>query len=41
MKKSISENVCESCIKVKQQQKSFKKLQLKANIILKKIYVNI
>ena len=41
MKKSISKNACESCMKAKQQRKSFKKFQSKANTFLKKIHVNI
>ena len=41
VKELISENVCESCMKAKQQRKLFKKFQSKANTFLKKIHVNI
>ena len=41
VRKSILKNVCESCMKAKQQRKSSKKFQSKANTFLKRIHVNI
>ena len=40
VRESVSENACESCMKVKQQRKFFKKFQSKMNTFLEKIHVN-